>query len=271
MTPTALPAVIPTVIPTGAPAPAGTPAGSEPVIGSVHSWDISTGVDGPGTRFVVFTSGCPLRCLYCHNPDTWRMRDGTRTTVDELVARAERYRRFVQIAGGGVTVSGGEPLMQPVFTGEILRRCRELGLHTALDTSGYLGHRASDALLADTDLVLLDIKSWNPATYRKVTTRDLDPTVRFARRLAELERPTWVRFVLVPGLTDAEENVDGLAAFVATLPNVEHVDVLPYHRMAESKYGRLGLPYPLPGTEPPSAELLERVHAQFRAHGVRSR
>ncbi|GAA3114598.1 hypothetical protein GCM10010466_02110 [Planomonospora alba] len=253
-------------VPTAVPAAAGPAAGTAgPVTGSVHSWDISTGVDGPGTRFVVFASGCPLRCLYCHNPGTWRMHDGTRTTVDALVARAERYRRFIRIAGGG------EPLMQPAFTGELLRRCRETGLHTALDTSGHLGHRASDALLADTDLVLLDVKSWDPAAYRKVTTRDPDPTVRFARRLAELGRPAWVRFVLVPGLTDAEENVDGLAAFAATLPNVEHVDVLPYHRMAEAKYAGLGLPYPLPGTEPPSAELLERVHAQFRAHGVRSR
>ncbi|MBG0816621.1 pyruvate formate-lyase-activating protein [Planomonospora sp. ID82291] len=238
--------------------------------GSVHSWDISTGVDGPGTRFVVFTSGCPLRCLYCHNPDTWRMRDGQPTTVDELVARAERYRRFIKITGGGVTISGGEPLQQPLFTGEFLRRCHESGLHTALDTSGFLGARASDALLADVDLVLLDIKSWDPETYRKTTGNEVAPTLRFARRLAELDKPTWVRFVLVPGLTDAEDNVDGLARFVATLPNVEHVDVLPYHRMAEAKYAGRGLPYPLPGVEPPDAALLERVHAQFGAHGVRS-
>ncbi|GII04418.1 pyruvate formate-lyase-activating protein [Planobispora takensis] len=239
--------------------------------GSVHSWDISTGVDGPGTRFVVFTAGCPLRCLYCHNPDTWQQRRGTPATVDELVARAARYRRFIEVAGGGVTVSGGEPLQQPAFTGEFLRRCREMGLHTALDTSGFLGHRATDAMLADTDLVLLDIKSWDPQIYRRVTGNDLAPTLRFARRLAELGRPAWVRFVLVPGLTDQEENVDGLAAFVATLPNVEHVDVLPYHRMAEGKYAKLGLRYPLPDVEPPDAALLERVHAQFRAHGLDSR
>ncbi|GIH95113.1 pyruvate formate-lyase-activating protein [Planobispora siamensis] len=239
--------------------------------GSVHSWDISTGVDGPGTRFVVFTAGCPLRCLYCHNPDTWQQRRGTPTTVDELVTRAARYRRFIEVAGGGVTISGGEPLQQPAFTGEFLRRCREMGLHTALDTSGFLGHRATDAMLADADLVLLDIKSWDPQIYRRVTGNDLAPTLRFARRLAELERPTWVRFVLVPGLTDQEENVDGLAAFVATLPNVEHVDVLPYHRMAEGKYAKLGLRYPLPDVEPPDAALLERVHAQFRAHGLDSR
>ncbi|GGT08586.1 pyruvate formate-lyase-activating enzyme [Planobispora rosea] len=228
-------------------------------------------MDGPGTRFVVFTAGCPLRCLYCHNPDTWRRRSGTPTTAEELMARIARYRRFIQVAGGGVTVSGGEPLQQPAFTAEILRRCRELGLHTALDTSGFLGDRATDAMLADTDLVLLDVKSWDPALYRRLTGGDLAPTLRFARRLAELGRPAWIRFVLVPGLTDLEENVEGLARFAAALPNVEHIDVLPYHRMAEGKYAALGLPYPLPGVEPPDAGLLERVHARFRDHGLDTR
>ncbi|MGH8880044.1 MAG: radical SAM protein, partial [Stackebrandtia sp.] len=173
-------------------------------VGSVHSWDISTGVDGPGTRFVVFTSGCPLRCLYCQNPDTWRMRDGRPTSVDELITEIAKYRRFIEIAGGGVTVSGGEPLLQPDFVAELLHRVKQLGLRTALDTSGYLGARASDALLADTDLVLLDIKSWDPRTYAAVTGgADVAPTIAFRGRLAALERLTWIRFVLVPGLNDA--------------------------------------------------------------------
>lgn len=239
--------------------------------GSVCSWDLSTGVDGPGTRFTVFTAGCPLRCLYCHNPETWRMRDGRVVTAGELMAEILKYRRFLQVAGGGVTVSGGEPLLQPAFTGELLRRCRAAGLHTALDTSGYLGERATDAMLADTDLVLLDVKSWDPRLYRRLTGAPLAPTLRFARRLAELNRPTWIRFVLVPGLTDAEENVAGLAAFAATLRNVEHVDVLPFHRMAAGKYERLGLRFPLAGVAPPGPELLARVHEQFRRHGVASR
>jgi pyruvate formate lyase activating enzyme len=239
--------------------------------GSIHSWDISTGVDGPGTRFVLFTSGCPLRCLYCENPDTWRMRDGRRVTVEEVMTEIAKYRDFISVAGGGVTISGGEPLLQPAFTGEILHRCRELGLHTALDTSGFLGARASDELLTDTDLVLLDIKAWNPRTYRRLTGGGLSPTLRFAERLSRLRRPVWIRFVLVPGITDADQEVDGIAAFVAGLPNVEYVDVLPFHRLGVPKYERLGIPFPLADVEPPDEALLTRVHAIFRAHGLTTR
>jgi pyruvate formate lyase activating enzyme len=240
-------------------------------VGTIRSWDISTGVDGPGTRFVVFTNGCPLRCLYCSNPETWRMQDGTHTTVDELMTEISRYRRFISIAGGGVTVTGGEPLLQPAFTGELLHRCHELGLHTALDTSGFLGDQASDALLADTDLVLLDIKSGDAGLYRDLTGGEIEPTRRFARRLARLERRVWVRFVLVPGVTDAEDNVEGIASFVAGLPNVEYVDVLAFHRLGVPKYQELGLRFPLTGIEPPRPELLTRVHTQFRSHGLMTR
>ena len=151
----------------------------------MHSWDLSTGVDGPGTRFVVFPAGCPLRCLYCHNPDTWAGRAGQRMTVAEVLALAARYRRFIAVAGGGVTVSGGEPLLQPAFTRAVLAGAKELGLHTALDTSGFLGARADDDLLDATDLVLLDIKSFDPAIARRVTGRAIAPTLAFARRLAD--------------------------------------------------------------------------------------
>ncbi|MFC4119913.1 pyruvate formate-lyase-activating protein [Nonomuraea zeae] len=238
--------------------------------GVISSWDLSVGVDGPGTRFVLFTAGCPLRCQYCQNPETWRMRDGRRVTTDEVMDEISKYQRFVSVAGGGVTISGGEPLLQPSFTAELLSRCHDSGLHTALDTSGLLGVRATDAMLADTDLVLLDIKSFDPATYLRVTGGPVEPTLRFARRLARLGRPAWVRFVLVPGLTDAPGNVDGLARFVAGLGNVERVDVLPFHRMAAGKYARLGLCFPLADVPPPDQGLLSRVHAQFQAHGVPS-
>jgi len=236
--------------------------------GSVHSWDISTGVDGPGTRFVVFTSGCPLRCLYCQNPDTWHMRDGHRTTVGELLTEVTKYRRFIEVAGGGFTVSGGEPLLQPDFVAELLHQVKALGLHTALDTSGYLGARASEALLADTDLVLLDIKSWNPARYRRLTTVDLAPTLAFARRLSELDKPMWIRYVLVPGLTDDLDDVDRLAEFVSTLPNVERLEVLPFHKLGAAKYTRLGIPFPLEHTPTPDPELVHRVRDQFTRHGI---
>jgi pyruvate formate lyase activating enzyme len=253
---------------------AATPAGAatrRPVSGSLHSWDLSTGVDGPGSRFVVFLAGCPLTCLYCQNPDTWRMRDGTRITADAIVAEAAKYTRFIAAAGGGATVSGGEPLLQPVFTGELLHRFKhELGLHTALDTSGYLGARATDALLRDTDLVLLDIKSWDRSTYRRVTGRELGPTLDFARRLADLGVEVHVRFVLVPGLTDAPDNVDGVAAFAASLGNVSRVDVLPFHKLGAGKWPALGRRFPLAGTPVPTPDQVARARAVFRSHGLRA-
>ncbi|WP_338390912.1 pyruvate formate-lyase-activating protein [Micromonospora haikouensis] len=249
----------------GASAP---PAGRE-LTGAVHSWDLSIGVDGPGTRFVAFLAGCPLRCRFCHSPDTWYRRSGRHQTVDELMAQVQRYRRFISVAGGGVTISGGEPLMQPRFTGEVLRRCHALGLHTALDTSGFLGARADDALLDATDLVLLDVKSRDPATYRRVTrTGEIGPTLRFGRRLAARGTTIWIRFVLVPGLTDAPDNVAGVADFAAELPSLQRVEVLPFHRLGAHKYAELGLTFPLADTEPPTPELLDRVRGQFAARGL---
>ncbi len=240
-----------------------------PLTGAVHSFDLSTGVDGPGTRFVAFLAGCPLRCQYCHSPDTWYRRSGIRMTVDELMAEIGKYRRFITVAGGGVTLSGGEPLQQPDFTGEVLRRCKAAGLHTALDTSGFLGDRASDDLLDNTDLVLLDIKSRDPATYRHATrTGEVEPTLRFARRLADRGTPLWIRFVLAPGLTDDPDNVEGIAKFVAGLGTVQRVEVLPFHRLGAHKYTELGLRYPLADTEPPTPEVLDRVRGQFRAQAL---
>jgi pyruvate formate lyase activating enzyme len=242
--------------------------GWRPVRGRLHSWDISTGVDGPGTRFVAFLAGCPLRCLYCHNPDTWRMRGGTETTASAVMAHAEGFRRFIATSGGGFTVSGGEPLAQPDFTAALLRGAKEMGLHTALDTSGFLGKRAGDDLLAATDLVLLDVKSWDRETYRHVTGVDLEPTLAFGRRLADLGIAIRLRFVLVPDLTDAPDNVEGIARYAASLGTVEQVDVLAFHRLGADKYAKLGMPFPLEDTRPPGTALLDRVRDQFRAAGL---
>lgn len=253
---------------TDAAAPA-TAVTRRPVGGVLHSWDLSTGVDGPGTRFVAFLSGCPLRCLYCHNPDTWHLRDGRRVVADEIVREAAGYVEFIGASGGGATVSGGEPLLQPELTGELLHRFKhELGLHTALDTSGFLGRRATDALLADTDLVLLDVKSWDRALYRHLTGRELAPTLDFARRLADLGTEVWVRFVLVPGLTDAHGNVEGVAAFAASLGNVTRVDVLPFHRLGVPKWRALGLECTLADTPAPTGEQTAGARAVFAAHGL---
>lgn len=236
--------------------------------GRIHSWDLSTGVDGPGTRFVLFVSGCPLRCRYCANPDTWHMRDGKETTVDEVMEEIEKYRAFITTAGGGVTITGGEPLLQPAFTGAILRRCKDAGLHTALDTSGFLGARATDELLSCTDLVLLDIKSFDATTYRELTGRVLAPTLTFATRLDRLGVRMWIRYVLVPGWTDEMKSVEGLARFVEDLGSVDRVDVLPFHKLGAAKYEALGLPFPLRDTPTPTHDSVERVRQRLRAHGL---
>jgi len=239
------------------------------VTGSLHSFDVSIGVDGPGTRFVAFLAGCPLRCLYCHSPDTWFRRSGRLTTAEDLLGEIRRYERFLKVAGGGVTISGGEPLQQTAFTRELLNGCRRMGLHTALDTSGFLGDRADDALLDATSLVLLDIKSGDPLTYRRVTgTGRLEPTVRFAHRLGDRGIPIWVRFVLVPGRTDDQANVDAVARIAASVPTVERVEILPFHHLGAAKYAALGLTEPLAGTPVPDGALVDRVRTQFRDRGL---
>jgi pyruvate formate lyase activating enzyme len=225
-------------------------------------------VDGPGTRFVVFVQGCPLRCQYCANPETWRMRESRRAGSDEIVAEAAKFVPFITASGGGATVSGGEPLLQPRFTAALLQGFRGLGLHTALDTSGFLGARADTDLLAATDLVLLDIKSWDRSLYRRLTGAGLHPTLAFARRLADLGKPVHVRFVLVPGLTDGAANIEGVAKFAAALGNVERVDVLPFHKLATGKYQRLGIPFPLAGTPTPTEQQTAEARVRFADAGL---
>ncbi|MFI1994521.1 pyruvate formate-lyase-activating protein [Actinoplanes sp. NPDC020271] len=248
-------------------APAGTHPGD--LVASMHSWDVVTAADGPGTRFVTFLAGCHLRCLYCHNPDTWEGRNGQHVTLDALVAKMLTFKAFIQASGGGVTVSGGEPLLQEHFVEAYLHRCKQEGMHTALDTSGYLGARATDRLLDDTDLVLLDVKSSDPATYRRVTGVDLRPTIAFGHRLAERGNRMRIRFVLVPGLTDDPANVDGVAEIAADWGDVvEQVDILGYHRLGVAKYRELGLRYPLTGTLPPTAAQLAAAAEHFTSRGL---
>ena len=237
-------------------------------LGSVHSWELVTAVDGPGTRLTTFLSGCPLRCLYCHNPDTMEMRRGEPVTATEVVARLTRYAGVLKATKGGLTVSGGEPLMQPAFTARLLRGAKELGLHTAVDTSGFLGAHVNDEMLADIDLVLLDVKSGIPETYTRVTGRELAPTLEFGRRVAESGTEIWIRFVLVPGLTDDEANVEAVAEYAASLSSVTRVEVLPFHQMGRDKWASLGLAYELEDVQPPTPELVERVRAQFRSHAL---
>jgi len=226
-------------------------------------------VDGPGLRYVLFLTGCPMRCAYCHNPDTQRMQSGKPMTAKEVVQQVLRYRSFIR--KGGVTISGGEPLSQQPFVESVLFELKKHGLHTALDTSGCFGTRVSETLLNQVDLVLLDIKSWTEAGYRKVTGRKLEPVVEFARHLERIGKPAWIRFVLVPGLTDDDATVEGIAEFVKSLSNVELVEVLPFHKYGENKYKELNLQYTLSDTPEPTEEDTERVRECFRSYGLKVR
>jgi pyruvate formate lyase activating enzyme len=243
----------------------------EGAFGYCHSYETSSRYDGPGLRVVLFVSGCLLRCTYCHNPDTWHLKDGTYVSADHVLRRLGDFASAVSSLGGGLTISGGEPMVQLAFTRRIFSGAKAMGLHTAIQTSGFLGDRAEEAYLSAIDLVLLDIKSSDPDTYRRVTARDLAPTLRFAERLASMSKPVWVRFTLVPGETDDPANVDGIARFVAPMKNVEWVEVQPFHQMGAFKWKAMGLEYKLLNTPPASRELVNRVIGQFREAGCRVR
>jgi pyruvate formate lyase activating enzyme len=241
---------------------------STAVQGYIHSIETCGTVDGPGIRFVIFTAGCPLRCLYCSNPDCRYIENGEKVTVDELIEEVKKYTSYMNASGGGVTVSGGEPLYQPHFVAEIFRQCKALGIHTALDTSGYCDLQVAKPVIEQADLVLLDIKSFDPEIYQKVTSVSLKPTLAIANYLNTIGKPTWIRFVLVPGLTDAPHNIAGLADFVATLENVEKVEILPFHKMGEYKWEQLGYEYQLKDTQPPTAEQVQTAQMIFRSRGI---
>lgn len=237
-------------------------------LATIHSWELVTAVDGPGTRLTIFFSGCPLRCLYCHNPDTMLARDGQDVELDTLLARIKRYRTVFKASGGGITLSGGEVLQQPQFAARLLHETKRMGIHTTIDTSGFLGRNVTDEMLEDIDLVLLDVKSGNEETYNKVTGRTLAPTIEFGDRLAANGTEIWGRFVLVPGLTDAYENVEQVAGIMARWSSLSRVEVLPFHQMGADKWEALGRTYELADTKPPSLELLERARNQFRSRGL---
>ena len=239
--------------------------------GYVHSYETGSRLDGPGVRLTIFVSGCPLRCQYCHNPDTWHLKHGVRVTAERVITRLGHFAPALRAMKGGLTISGGEVLVQTAFTQRIFSAAKSMGLHTAIETSGYLGAGASDEYLQQLDLVILDIKSGDPETYRRVTQRDLEPTLRFAERLAAMNKPVWVRFTLVPGLTDDPANVESVAKFVAPLKNVEWVEVLPFHQLGSFKWKALDLEYTLNDTPPAPSELVARVIGQFRDAGCNVR
>ena len=243
----------------------------EGAFGYVHSYETSSRYDGPGLRVILFLSGCLLRCTYCHNPDTWHLKDGAYVSAEQVIKRLGDFAPALRSLDGGLTISGGEVLVQPAFTRRILAGAKQMGLHTAIQTSGFLGDRADDKFLSVLDLVLLDIKSGDPETYRKVTGRELAPTLRFAERLAAVAKPVWVRFTLVPGLTDDPANVEKIARFVAPMKNVEWVEVQPFHQLGAFKWKAMKLDYKDADTPTPTPDLVNRVIGQFRAAGCRAR
>jgi len=239
-------------------------------MGFLHSFTTGSTVDGPGVRVVAWTTGCMWRCLYCHNPDTWTMSNGLPVSVVKATEELRKYRHGLKIMSGGFTLSGGEPLMQHRFAVKLFTAAREMGIHTALDTNGYYGDRLSDADLEAIDLVLLDIKTWDPERHRHLTGMDNGPTLDFARRLAARGRTMWLRYVLVPGLTDDPVDIGKIAAFAASLGIVQRVDVLPFHQMGRFKWKQLGIPYTLETVEPPSSEAVEQACAIFRGAGLKA-
>lgn len=230
-----------------------------PLQGLVHSVESFGSVDGPGVRYVIFLKGCPMRCRFCHNPDTWTTEGAHRMTADELLLQAERYRPYWG-SEGGITVSGGEALLQIEFVTELFAKAHERGISTCLDTSGQPFTRrepwltAFDALMAHTDTVLLDIKHIDDEAHRALTGHTNRNILDCARHLSDLHQAVWIRHVLIPGITDDDEMLHRLARFVGTLTNVERVEVLPYHTLGTHKYELLGLSYPLEGVLPPTPE-----------------
>ena len=239
-------------------------------MGFLHSFTTGSAVDGPGVRVVAWTTGCMWRCRYCHNPDTWKLTNGMPVTVARAAEELGKYRQGLKIMAGGFTLSGGEPLMQDRFAVKLLAAAKKMGVHTTIETNGYYGEKLSDAEIEGIDLVMLGIKTWDPARHAALTGMDVAPTLAFARRLAALRRPMWIRFVLVPGLTDDMGDLAKTAEFAAGLGNVERVEVLPFHQMGRFKWERLGLDYTLGDVEPPTAEAVETACAVLRNAGLQA-
>ncbi|MDR2879810.1 MAG: pyruvate formate lyase-activating protein [Fusobacteriales bacterium] len=237
--------------------------------GYIHSFESFGTKDGPGIRFVLFLQGCPLRCLYCHNVDTWDLKNKKyMLTPKETMDEISKVRGFIK--SGGVTVSGGEPLLQPEFILELFKLCRKEKIHTAIDTSGYLLNGRIKEVLDLTDLVLLDIKHINPDKYQALTSVELKPTLEFMEYLSKINKPVWIRYVLVPGYTDNEKDLKAWAKYVSNFKNLERVDILPFHQMASYKWEGLGRSYELRDIPAPSKEDIERAEDIFKSFGLKT-
>lgn len=238
-------------------------------VGFLHSVTTGSAVDGPGIRVVAWTASCMFRCKFCHNPDTWTLTNGIPVTLERAVEEIYRYAPGLKVMKGGFTLSGGEALMQKAFATRLFRAIKARGIHTAIETNGFYADKLTDDELKDIDLVILDMKAFTPEQHLRVTgIEDNSPVIEFAKRLSALKRPMWLRYVLVPGLTDSVAEIQQLAAFAASLGVVERAEVLPFHQMGRFKWEKLGLEYTLNDTQPPSREQVEQAVGIFRAAGL---
>ena len=243
------------------------------MIGHIHSTESFGAADGPGVRFIVFMQGCHMRCRYCHNPDTWKMDGGDEVTADEILKRALRFKPYWG-KDGGITISGGEPLLQIDFVIELFKKAKELGINTCIDTAGNPFTKEEpffskfEELMKYTDLLLLDLKEINTTSHKDLTGFDNSNIIEMAKYLSEINKPVWIRHVLVPEHSDFDEDLDALGDFIDTLSNVDRVEILPYHTLGKFKWENLGIPYTLESISPPSAERIEnakqRIHAGIR-------
>ncbi len=236
-------------------------------IGRIHSLESFGTVDGPGIRFVVFMQGCPLRCQFCHNPDTWEVNKGMSYTPEQLLEEIIKYKSYMDFSGGGVTFTGGEPLLQAEFILEVCKLLKKHKISIAIDTSGFIWNSFVQEILEYTDVVLLDIKNYDPVVYKKVTGVSLSPTLKLLDYLKEKNITTWLRYVVVPGLTDNLDNIEQLSLHLDQYPNVAKIELLGFHKMGEYKWKELGMEYQLTDTKEPSKELLSQVKAIFEKNG----
>jgi pyruvate formate lyase activating enzyme len=237
-------------------------------LGFLHSFTTGSAVDGPGIRLVAWTTSCMFRCQYCHNPDTWTLSNGIPVPLERAVAEVRKYANGLKAMHGGLTLSGGEPLMQARFASRLFGAIKQMGVHTAIETNGFYGEKLSDEELANIDLVILDMKAFTPAQHKRVTGMENGAVLDFCRRLAALKRPMWLRYVLVPGLTDDGAEMAQVARFGASLGVVERAEILPFHQMGRYKWERLNLDYKLEDTAPPSGEDVVRAISIFTAAGL---
>lgn len=238
------------------------------VKGRVHSIETFGTVDGPGIRFILFMQGCPLRCKYCHNRDTWDVKGGTEYTTDEIIEQVKKYSSYMKFSGGGLTVSGGEATLQPEFLKDLFKKAQENEIHTCLDTSGFVNIDVIDPVLDYTNLVLLDLKHMVPEKCKDLVGVSIDKILELAKHLSDRNIPVWIRHVLVPGITDDRENLELMGKFISTLKNVDRVELLPYHTLGVHKWENMGFEYELKDVPDATSEDIEKASKILAEFGV---